>query len=539
MKKRSGILIFMCILICLSLVLTSCLGNEDQQREPEDTSNGNEIQKDNDPDKNLEKLISELNKGETFADMLKMMENIYDETDYAGAIKELGKLSGKLDGSLSVKQNGEDNGTMSGNAVIKDNNFHFEADVEGECAGIDAKITDSLVAAAVVWSKADGKVNVDTATAIDLEKLISASTDNALDSITSTIGSDMNPEDLKLPKLKAENFTYKDGKFVLSSEFFISMLDTTMESVIDAMKNNGNEITSDVEEQVNEIMDLVKKVISSVDFEIYYVVNYEVVETMGIKLNANGDKVAQAIGAETEAPFGYIKLELEYGIKREYVNIEYKANDDDHVNKIMCDLNLIYNENTVCGFDVALDIDIINKEVKEGLYDTIIMGGGSSNGGIIGGSHIDSSVGNTESGYRINTEITKVNGTASMDLSKLGSENATVMSADIYAHTEEYCETFYDSGKTKKDVYSVETTEIAASVKTTAAYKADISMKYYNEYSRNPGSEEFASKGEDAMELTGHIEYTNENITLPTLDATVENALNEAVKNPIDSFEKH
>lgn len=539
MKKKSRLLAFMCVVICLSLILSACFGDDGQQTVEEDTTSGNDQQIENDAEKNLQKLLSELNKGENVADMLKMLEDIYDSVDCSGMISELGKVSGKLDAKVDLTEDGEKLGDLSGSAIIKDNNYHFEMASGEEKYGVDAKITDSLIAAFAVWGNTDGNVDVINSNAIDLSKLLEVSTDNALDSVSSCFGSIGNLEDIKLSQFKPEHFTYKDGKYILSNDFFISVIDDAVDSVIDAMKNSGNNVTSDVEEQVREIIDTVKNVINSVDFELYYVVNYEVLEGMGVKVNAEGDKIAQAIGAESEAPFDYLKLELECGIKREYVNFEYKANDDDHVNKILCDVKFIFDGDIVCGVDAALDIDIINKEVKDGIYDVITGGitispsfksGSSSSYGFISGTIED------EDGYRIYTEITKFSGTALIDLSKFGSENSTVASIDIDAHNESSCETFYVSGTSKKEVYSDSTYDVVASVKTSSAYNATVSMKYVENYSRYPGSEEFSSVGTYNIEATGSIAYTNENVTFPALDSTVENALNEAIKNPLDSF---
>ena len=269
MKK---LLVLISLILCFSMLFVAC-GKEN--------NNGEEnIQPEDNIEANIAKLVSELNKGDSFADLF---DSAKTTVDYKELVAELKKVSAQGAIDLTATTDGEDVGTVTGSFAIKDNVLHAEANNGEETVGIDGSISDAFKLVFATWIDEEVELDIGEVAAFDIEAIWNEMMEMADESMAEEMPIDLS--ELKLPEFKAENFKYEDGKYVLDKNFIYDSIVATAESFIDAAKEEGLiDEEMGIDEQFEEIKEQAKAVVDAIEFKLYYLVKYEVIEGMGVSV---------------------------------------------------------------------------------------------------------------------------------------------------------------------------------------------------------------------------------------------------------------
>lgn len=500
--KKSKILAFISIILCLSMLFVACTTNENEDQNEQPTDN---------PSANIDKIVSELNKGETADELYK---NVMDEVDYRKMINdvaaELKKVSASGKAQISVT---EDDTTIAVNAdlAIKNNTACANATANNETLGLYAELSDKLLFSAACWDK-DEETDYDAA-AFDLDKMI-----DELEDMIKSATSEEAPVSIDLTKvplvqITADDIKYEDGKYVVSKEYIIKLAESAADGVIDSIKNSGeaNALPENFEEQYNEIKAQIKGLINAMELKLYYLAKNEVIEGMGIELGVKGSDIVAAFEMEENMlGFDNIKVSAEFNINGAMkASMEYKETDSDFVNKISYEFAPIMDGENICGLILNCDA-------------------------------------NTQITYEHSSNVTKIDLDVVVDLSKIDEANATV--ADIKATTSsemkgELYHTEYDAtgnliGEKLYESYtSVDNGSFTLSLKTTEANKLDLNMNFKEESKETSSIPENSREDNEELTVTGTIEIkTGDDVTIPEIDAEAKTELENAKKNPLTSF---
>lgn len=500
--KKSKILAFISIILCLSMLFVACTTNENEDQNEQPTDN---------PSANIDKIVSELNKGETADELYK---NFMDEVDYRKMINdvaaELKKVSASGKAQISVT---EDDTTIAVNAdlAIKNNTAYANVTANNETLGLYAELSDKLLFSAACWDK-DEEADYDAA-AFDLDKMIDELEDMIKSATSEEAPVSIDLTKIPLVQITADDIKYEDGKYVVSKEYIIKLAESAADGVIDSIKNSGeaNALPENFEEQYNEIKAQIKGLINAMELKLYYLAKNEVIEGMGIELGVKGSDIVTAFEMEENMlGFDNIKVSAEFNINGAMkASMEYKETDSDFVNKISYEFAPIMDGENICGLILNCDA-------------------------------------NTQITYEHNSNVTKIDLDVVVDLSKIDEANATV--ADIKATTSsemkgEYYHTKHDEngnpiGEELYESYtSVDNGSFTLSLKTTEANKLDLNMNFKEESKRTSSIPENSREDNEEITVTGTIEIkTGDDVTIPEIDAEAKTELENAKKNPLTSF---
>lgn len=484
MKK---LLVFISLILCFSMLFTAC-ASKTQDEELSQVEDNVEA--------NIDSIVGQLNKYDTLDDLLNMTTTEIDVKDLA---EEFKKISAQGSVDLIATTDGEEVGSLEGSFAISNNKLHGEATVDGYTAGIDAEITNALEVVFAAWSE-DG---VEGAAAFNLNDFI----DTYMEMASESVNAEEMPfelSEIKLPEFKEDDIKYEDGKYILDKNFLYNAIVATADSIIDAAKNNGEEIPEDFDEEYEEIKAVAKNVVDAVDFEIYFLVTSEVFQGMGVSANLVMENLYDALGDyadEDMLEVEYIKLAAEVSVKGEKFDFEYKEAEDDHVNKINAEVKYIFDGKALCGLEANANVDV------------------------------KSSSGYDSDDYSYNsTSNSKMTLKAVLDLSQFDKANATVLDFSMSATSDYTSNDKYSDGTTYSDSNKSETTA-TATIKTTEANKADVN------FTATQSSDRVSNDNKDSYEstigLSGKMEYSDKNVTVPAPDADVKDAMDEALANPI------
>lgn len=500
--KKSKILAFISIILCLSMLFVACTTNENEDQNEQPTDN---------PSANIDKIVSELNKGETADELYK---NVMDEVDYRKIINdvaaELKKVSASGKAQISVT---EDDTTIAVNAdlAIKNNTAYANVTANNETLGLYAELSDKLLFSAACWDK-DEEADYDAA-AFDLDKMIDELEDMIKSATSEEAPVSIDLTKIPLVQITADDIKYEDGKYVVSKEYIIKLAESAADGVIDSIKNSGeaNALPENFEEQYNEIKAQIKNLINAMELKLYYLAKNEVIEGMGIELGVKGSDIVTAFEMEENMlGFDNIKVSAEFNINGAMkASMEYKETDSDFVNKISYEFAPIMDGKNICGLILKCDANI---QITSEHY----------------------------------SNITNIDLDVVVDLSKIDEANATV--ADIKATTSsemkgEYYHTKYDEngnpiGEELDESYtSVDNGSFTLSLKTTEANKLDLNMNFKEESKRTSSIPENSREDNEEITVTGTIEIkTGDDVTIPEIDAEAKTELENAKKNPLTSF---
>ena len=307
------------------------------------------------------------------------------------------------------------------------------------------------------------------------------------------VGSDNSLKDIKIPKLKAEQLTEKNGLLLVSNEYVCSLIEKNLELLY------GESLPA---EEIEEIMTDAETSLTEAGFELYVGTGFDEITTIAIALNPSEELT-------DEFKSLYVEIVLTDDAKAlKAVNAEWttdlSADDTEELKTSKLAINTVLNNGVVVGAKAI---------VEEYEYDYFYEWTDAPD------------VLEKPSEILTDTEyylITKTTLKADLDLSKLASENGKVFSLDVdhvvveaYEIVSEYDEENYEWHTTNvtqiTDLSKFKESEgsIDASVVISGANKADISFK-------------MLADGEE-MAITGYVALND--ITFPTIPDAVKELL--------------
>lgn len=509
MKKM---LLFMFMLLCVFALLVSCNKN-DYVDEEEETKKQDNVED------NIAMLIEELNKYDTLADVIKSESVTYDADEI---ISEISKTSKQYNCSFTVTQNGKKAGELDAQAIKKNNEFYIKATADGETAGINASITKDNLFAYALWNEDEkGNIEVSDSAAIDLNNIFENMTVNIDEYVYFKFEGKKMPIDpsvLKMPEISEEHIVYEDGKYVLDNEFLYDSLVATVDAVIDELKNNGEELPEDFEEQYDEIKKEGRKVLDAIDFEMYFLAKLEKVQGMGMSLTVDANNVADALDIDKSelGDMNYLSLFYETSDKGVDLKLEYQEYGQD-MNYLKLDCDYIYTGKKLCGFDLKYELENASKTNDES---------------------------KTEDGYLYEyyknqiESLDKQSIEIMFNTSNIERANATVFDfkADIKSNSKNYYEYGNEGGVVDTNSTNTESQTVwNISAKTEKANQLSFNMDMsVNETVTDSGNK---TKNNTQIAIDGTIEIITENIKLPEINEKVKSAIDKAIKNPQKLFE--
>lgn len=506
MKK---FLILMALMLCVSALLVSCnknRGAEEEETEPQDNVQDN-----------INMLVSELNKYETLDDLMKS-ESVTVDVDEL--VAEYAKISEAGSLSLNLSENGKNAGDLDAEYVMKNNQMYAKATADGETVGMNVSILNDNKIAYATWSQDNkGNIVVGESFSIDLDEIFEYLAENIENNFSLNINANdmpIDPKELKMPTITSEHITYADGKYMLDNNFLYDAFISTVDAVIDQMKNNGEELPEDFEEEYENIKKEGKKVLEAIDFEMYFLAKLENIEGMGMNLYFDPVKVADAIGEDksdiTEGDY----LELVFETSTKGTDLLLKLMTDGNLNSIVFDYDYIYKGKKLCGFDLKYELE--NTSVTDDNSTPV--------------DEYDEYYKNHKENYdKQSIEIM-------LDMSNIEKEDSTVF--DFKANIQSDTDSYYEYGK-EGIVADSQTLEVESltvwnmSIKTTQANKANITMEMDADQKEVYNGQKTENKS--SIGVDGTMEYSDKNIEFPEVDEDIKAALEKALKNPINPFE--
>lgn len=505
MKK---LFILMAMLLCISALLVSC--NNDDYIDEEETKPQDNVED------NIAMIVSELNKYETLDELVKNETATYD---YEKLAEELNKMSEQAICSLNLTQDGKKLGSANSEAIMKNNEFYVKATADGESVGVNASITDNYALAYAVWNQdSKGNVKVTDSMAIDL-KAYFEELEVYYGNYVFVNAGDMpiDPKELKMPTITAEQIIYEDGKYSLDNDFLYDAFMTTLEAVIDEMKNNGEELPEDFDEQYEEIKKEGKKILDAIDFELYFLAKLEKVEGMGMSLSMDASRISDVFDIDKSelGDMEHVKIAYEVSTKSVNLEVEYQEKNGP-LNMLSVDYDYIYKGKKLCGYTLKYELENTSKTVEESRNDS-------------------------DYGYdyhkNLSESVDKQSIEIMFDFSNFEKSDATVF--DFNASIESKSNTSYEYGNeggvVDSNISETESkTRLDMSVKTIQAHKANVNMDMsVNQSAINNGEK---SKNETTMSIDGTMEVITEGVKLPTINEDVKAAMEKALKNPVNPF---
>ena len=571
MKK---ILVLIALILCFSMVLTSCdfsglFGGNNNDVDDSTEDEKNEERVDN-VEANIEMLVKLFNTYENADQIYEEVKGLTEkeiDLDLTKITNDLKKYEAQGSTFLSAWEDGEKlEEDVDLSFALKNNAFQLSGLVDGSEGGLHAYIGDDLKAVFAVWENEDGIIDVNEAVALDINAVM----DQYMGMMEEYVGqmSDVEiPLDLKeivLGGIKTADIEYKDGKYVLSTDAIYNSIVATIDSFLDSAADEGL-VTDDIIDQVDEIKDMAKDVLDAIDIEIYFLVKYEAIEGLGMSIDVKTADVLEAMGMDADAADAnsvvgsveYIKAAFEASINGEFAHVEFKHNGN--VNVLNADIEFVTEGDKLIGMNTKyeMNVNIVSEYEREAHVDhytgevyqeaasckdeTVIKANMVYNTGIIyDGDNVcgmtveydmDMSSFNREFENTIityeSTDKAAFEASATLNLANFEKANSTVVDMSFDMSTESAYAREDDSRESKDNV------TFTASVKTTEANKADIVIEVSNAYSSKYSDGENHS-GEDTIKVAGTIEFTTKNVTVPSVPADVKDAMDEAAANPMD-----
>lgn len=347
MKK---VIISLLLILSMLLALASCdmLGKKD------------------DPEKNVDYLVSSLNKGTNFEEIKTNTETI-DVNELITKIKEAAfemTLSGTMDGE-----------TGSAYIGLKDKVLYVSSGAEGE-ESEDAYMfieDDWTIVNVSAW---DGEYygSVDTSLkdiigslgALEGEETTAAPADDemasgAMDMIGGLLDAVMSVE---LPEATAEDVEYKDGKYYLKSDYIKSALDKCIDVVFEELGGEDFGLTA------NDILDYkaaIKGYLDYINVEIYYYIDREEITGVGMAVSLDETFAAEKIG------YSDIAISFEICIDKIAVDVRI-ANEDEVLADVSASVEFTTDKDEkleTLKVDVNAEISSFSYEWDEESYDYV------------------------------------------------------------------------------------------------------------------------------------------------------------------------
>lgn len=509
MKK---LLILSALILCLVMMITSCKDSVNSEN-TQGTENENTAPVTDNVEANLNMLASSINKYETMDQLIPTKNTNVDMVRIAD---ELSKIS--IQGSASLTS--EDiygKSSVNYDFAIKDNNFYMYTEYPDDkySSGIKGKLFDSMDLIFTGWSEDEYngfQLDVDGSRVINFELAYAIYMDKLEESLKDGMGElPINIADVKLPRITAENITYNDGKYIINKSFIADAVAMTIDAMIDSAKNSGIAIES--EDEYQEMKEDIKILFDSIDLEIYYLIELESIKGYGMTIYAEAEDIEKALDIDAkELGMNYIKASYETSDKGEKVYVEYEDHSSKYVNKINVNEEYILSGEKICGFNLTYDVDM-----KE---ETLL----------------------TEDDYfyeiyrEKRSTVTKLSGNITLDISKLGTENATVIKVESSSYSDVNSDVRYKDYGSSMEAYTEHSiTEDTASfeIKSIGENKLSVNMSQKTTYKMFYDGSDKPQSYNDNFKVKGTITYTTENVYIPEVPQRVDEYLDYLINEAI------
>lgn len=487
MKK---LLVILSLILALCICLTSCnMGKNDKADSDDVQANVSDKTNDKDPegDKggnkdskqaiidafakagNLEGLLDEL---QSNVDMEISVEDVYAEIlkmqteasfDFNATIDG---VAGRVDGYL-----GTNNGEMVVNfGVNAENGFNESATAYG-------KFTEDMKF--VLATTASGSTGYETQVIdfgqyLNLDEMMGDLEDAADGSMASMIS------DFKLPELTKNEIIEKDGKYVISKDYWKKVVDYTLDFYIETMKDSGAEID---EEEFAEIKEMANTAIDNVTIEIYFMMKGSSFEGFGVNLGMDPEDLTAIMGENADDDFN--GLDIKFAIKaNDYVDLDMNMDSEEGSYACKFRMDAILDGGKIAGFDMTMEADVV---------DSYYMGSYDENGEYAGSEKV--------------VQVTTVAAEAKLDLTKL--DNA---GSDVFVYNMSVLTT--ENGKTEVDV------NMSASVVATGDNAFDYTFSYTD-----------AESSDDNVNAYGSFQFSEKAENMPSIPSSAYDAMDEAIEN--------
>lgn len=408
MKK---VIISLLLILSMLLALASCdmLGKKD------------------DPEKNVDYLVSSLNKGTNFEEIKTNTETI-DVNELLAKFKEATcevNLSGTVDGE-----------TGSAYLGLKDKVLYVSSSAEGEDSEEYYMFVEddwTLVTVAGFDGEYYGSVDtslkdiVDSLSALEEEETTSSPMEdimgstNALGMIEGLLDTVMSVE---LPEATAEDVEYKDGKYYLKADYIKRVLDKCIDVVFDELGGENFGLTA------NDILDYkaaIKGYLDYISLEVYYYIEREEITGVGMAVSIDETFAAEKIGYSDIAISFEIcvdKLAVDVRIANEddvladiSASVEYTTGKDDKLETLKADVNAEISSfsydwdedsydyvETVNKVTLAIDLDANFADMAKGKGEFLTCSASYSDG--VNGIDISVKADSSDKGDKISCDLT-------------------------------------------------------------------------------------------------------------------------------------
>ena len=526
MKK---LLILFLLVLCFALIFVACkdenkeattdVASNESESVEDATENTNQGPTTDNVEANKNMLVATFSEYKTLDELIPT-GGVEADINLDAIAKDLKTISMQGSAKLSAEDTwGKE--SMNYSFAIKDNTFYAQTEYEYPdekfVSGKKAKLFDSLDLFFVGWTEdsydgfqldveGSGAINIDLAYEMymnQLEEYLSDSTDDL----------PINFADVKLPTITAEDITYKDGKYIINKSFICESIVFTIDAMIDSAMNS-DEYTGSADEY-DDMKAQIKEFFNSTEFEVYYLVELESINGFGMSVYAKAEDIEKTFDISSdELGIDYIKASYEASNKGTKLYIEYKDNTSEYVNKF--DINMEYiseEENVICGFNLSYSLDM--KEISLANGDEYYY-----------------------EYYREKiTTIKTQSASITLDFSKLGAENASVLKLKSESYSDMSSEVRYkEYGSSGFESYSmrhINSDKTSLDVISETENKLGIEKTSMTNYKIYNDGETTPSTYDDTSKIVGTVNYTTENVQIPTVNEKVDEYMDYIINDAI------
>ena len=499
------ILIILSVILCISMIFVACDKKSYDGDDEEITGREDNVEE------NISKLVCEINKFETFDHLIK---DGYDTVDFDAIIEELDKIAGSGEASFSLYQDGKKQGTVSGNIAMKGNSLYATAtNVSDDTVGVYTAIDNANKLVIGTWNE-DKKNNIEplVAYAYDLDAIFDEY-EIELDKYIKASVKDM-PLDLseiKLPTITEDDITYDGGKYYLNKDYICDAYIMAADAIIDAMKNNGEELPDNFEEEYEQLIDELEKLFDAIKFDIYYYVKLENITGYGITVEISMDELADVFDLDESDANAFKEMNIYFEATQSKSSFKLEFIDaSGFANKLEFNSRYIYEGKDICGIDSEYSMTLKSTSSVE----------------------VEKDEGSVYPKAETTDSIIDLSQKIMLDASKIDKSNSTVLEIKTTVEIDEKTyvkDSTDDASQNKRDL------TFDFMVKTTDPNNMDVkmNMKYVLAQTENGKTQKDAT----SIQLEGNIKIETENVKVPEPPASVKEKMDKAKKNPIDSLE--
>ncbi len=406
-------------------------------------------------------LETEINLDEVYAEILMMQTEA--SFDFNATIDG---LTGRVDGYT---------GTKNGEIVV---NFGVNAENGvNESATAYGKFTEDMkfVLAACSGDSAGYETQViDFGMYLNFDEMMGDMENAANGSVASMVAG------FKLPELTKDDIAEQNGKYIISKDYWKKVVDYTLDTYIDTLRESGAEIDN---EEFAEIKETAHAALDNVTVEIYFFMNGSAFEGFGINVEMDPEDLTAIMGENADDDFN--GLDLKFEVKaNEYVDFDMNVDSEEGSYICKCRVDFIMDGDTPAGFTMSVDANITDSYYS-GSYD--------ENGEYAGSNKV--------------VQVTNVDADVTLDLTKLDKAGADVLVFNMNVLTTE-------NGEADVDV------DMSASIEAKGNNRFEYSFSYAD-----------AESSDDNVNAYGSFEFSETADNMPSIPSSAYDAMDEALAN--------